>query len=47
MIARFIARPRHDPNSYPWRPMDNREKRSSWSQRYYLLYKPYGHGEAK
>ncbi len=29
--------------NWPWRPMDNREKRARWALKYYMLYQPYGH----
>jgi len=28
---------------YPWRPMDNRERRAHWASAYYLLYEPGNH----
>ena len=46
----LIARPNQRTDTYPWRPMDNREKRAAWALRYYLQFKPFEHpakGEAK
>jgi len=43
MLLRFLGRPRQRADVYPWRPMDNRERRAAWAVKYYLLYKPYGH----
>jgi len=42
-MARFIGRPWMKSNQYPWRPMDNRERRARWSVLYYLQFKPFEH----
>ena len=43
MRVPLIGWPRQDKNTYPWRPMDNREKRAAWALRYYLQFKPFEH----
>jgi len=47
MISRIIARPNQyrysQPQDFPWRPMDNREKRAAWAVRYYQKFKPFEH----
>lgn len=30
-------------DSYPFRPMDNMERRAAWAKKYYMLYKPFQH----
>ena len=42
-LTRFIARPWMSADRYPWRPMDNRERRARWAVLYYLLHQPYEH----
>ena len=41
--TRILARPYHHNNEFPWRPMDNHEKRAAWAVRYYMDYTPHGH----
>ena len=43
MTNRLLGRPRQYENTFPWRPMDNREKRAAWAVRYYQKFKPFEH----
>ena len=43
MTPPYIATKRQNDNTYPWRPMDNRERRAAWAAQYYLLYQSYTH----
>jgi len=39
----ILGKPNQNPDTFPWRPMDNREKRAAWAARYYLRFKPFEH----
>jgi len=43
MKIKFLATPKTRGDCYPWRPMDNKEKRAIWALKYYLRHAPYGH----
>lgn len=38
-MTEFIATPRGRRDQYPWRPMDNRERRAAWAVRWYCKFK--------
>ena len=43
MTYHWLGRP-HDPmTQYPWRPLDNRERRAAWALKYYQQHKPHQH----
>ena len=39
-MVKFIATPKQRRDPYPWRPMDNRERRAAWALLYYQQWRP-------